>query len=526
MDRLTHHLLRRGLEDRPGGEAIVDGDRRVDYRTLDADTTRWAAALVDAGVARLDRVGVFFEKTYEEVVAMIAASKAGGVFVPIHAQLFPAQVAHILSDCRPAAIVTSRERIANLAEVLPGSSVRVVASIDGFDEGLPGIRCVDLRTVPADATTDVGDRNIGRDLACILYTSGSTGRPKGVMLSHDNLLAGSRIVSTYLRIGPEERILSVLPFSFDYGLNQLLTALEHGATLILLRFRFPHEVVQAIVRERATGLAGVPPFWTLFVQPTSSARKHDLSCLRYITNSGGAVPRPLLDALRETLPETDVVLMYGLTEAFRSTYLPPDELDRRPGSMGKAIPDTEVFVLGDDGTRCGPGEVGELVHRGPTVSMGYWGNPEATERVIRPNPLAIPETGDAEPVCFSGDLVKLDEDGFLYFVGRRDATIKSAGHRISPTEVEEVLVAIDGVQQAAAVGVPDDVLGHAVVAVLTLKDGATVEAAAVVEHCARHMPRYMVPRRVEILDGLPKTPNGKIDYPTLRERVVASATGT
>jgi len=342
------------------------------------------------------------------------------------------------------------------------------------------------------------------------------------MLSHANLLAGARIVSTYLKITESDRILSVLPFSFDYGLNQLLTGLAQAATVILLSFRFPGEVVNAIRNEQATGLAGVPSFWTLLSQPGSPVHRQPLPSLRYITNSGGAVPRPLYDALRKALPTTEIYLMYGLTEAFRSTYLPPEEADRRPGSMGKAIPDTEIYVVNERGGMCQPGEPGELVHRGPTVSLGYWGLPEATAKVLRPNPLALPQVGNAEPVCYSGDIVKMDEDGFLYFIGRRDATIKCAGHRISPTEVEEILIGTQRVREAAAIGIPDELMGQAVLAVVVARDGQPIDVDALLADCALKMPRYMIPRRVEVVTSLPKTAHGKIDYPFLR-RQYASA---
>jgi acyl-CoA synthetase (AMP-forming)/AMP-acid ligase II len=238
------------------------------------------------------------------------------------------------------------------------------------------------------------------------------------------------------------------------------------------------------------------------------------------------MPQPVLAKLRESLPATEVVLMYGLTEAFRSTYLPPEELDRRPTSMGRAIPDNEIFVIREDGTLCEPGEVGELIHRGSTVSLGYWENKEATDRVLRPNPLSPPELHGTELVCYSGDLVKMDEGGFLYFEGRRDSAIKTAGYRISTTEIEAVLMAIDGVREAAAIGVPDEVLGQAIVGIVVPHDGQTLEVAEIMGGCAGKMPRYMMPRRIEILDELPKTAHGKIDYTTLRERMTTAGNAT
>jgi acyl-CoA synthetase (AMP-forming)/AMP-acid ligase II len=273
-----------------------------------------------------------------------------------------------------------------------------------------------------------------------------------------------------------------------------------------------------LAQERITGLAGVPTVWSLLAQAGPSLQRNPPPALRYITNTGGALPQSVLKILRAALPHTSVVLMYGLTEAFRSTYLPPEELDQRPTSMGKAIPDTEIIVLGDDGQRCKAGEVGELVHRGPTVSMGYWGNSEATNRVLRPNPLLPPEMGDVERVCYSGDLVKTDEEGFLYYVGRRDGMIKSSGFRISPTEVEEVVFQSGKVRHAAAIGVPDELLGQAVKVFVVPRDGEPVDPEQLLGFCEDRLPRYMVPKFVEVLELLPQTSSGKVDYPALRRR--------
>jgi len=256
----------------------------------------------------------------------------------------------------------------------------------------------------------------------------------------------------------------------------------------------------------------------LLAQPNSTLQKQPLPDLRYITNTGGAMPQAVLASLRKSLPTTKTFLMYGLTEAFRSTYLPAEELDRRPTSMGEAIPNTDILVVSEQGLPCKPGEAGELVHRGPTVSMGYWGQPELTARVLRPHPFLPPELGGAERVCYSGDLVKMDQDGFLYFVGRRDTMIKSSGYRISPTEVEEVLFQSGVVRQAGVIGIPDEVLGQSIKAFVVSKNGDGIDTTALLGFCAEKMPRHMVPKAVEVLDELPKTSSGKVDYPALRRR--------
>jgi acyl-CoA synthetase (AMP-forming)/AMP-acid ligase II len=309
------------------------------------------------------------------------------------------------------------------------------------------------------------------------------------MLSHANVVAGSRIVSTYLGITEKERILAVLPFSFDAGMNQLMTAFEQGGTLVLINFVFARDIVQTLLKERITGLAGVPTLWNLLAEPNSTLNKQPLPNLRYITNTGGVMPQPVLKTLRQTLPTTRVFLMYGLTEAFRSTYLPPEELDRRPTSMGKAIPDTEILVLNEQGQLCKAGEIGELVHRGPTVSLGYWNRPEDTARALRPNPLLPQELGDCEKVCYSGDLVKMDEDGFLYFVGRRDTMIKSSGFRISPSEVEEVLFQTGKLRGTAVIGLPDEIVGQSIKAFVVPSNGEPLDTEALLVYCAEKMAR-------------------------------------
>lgn len=497
---LLHHLLERAAASHPDKQAVVERERRFDFRTFDAAMRTCAAALRELGVGRRDRVAIWLDKSFEESASIFGVSMSDGVFVPINALLKPAQVRHILGDCDVRVLITSPER-------------RDALRADGGP--LPQI-LIASELYAKDTPFSAHSTCLGEDLAAILYTSGSTGRPKGVMLSHRNLLAGSRIVSSYLGIQHEERILSVLPFSFDYGLNQLITAVEKAATIVLLTFRFGDEIVRTVAAERCTALAGVPTIWAVLTKATPALRATSLPTLRYITNSGGAVPTDTVKQLRELLPHTRIFLMYGLTEAFRSTYLPPTELDRRPTSIGKAIPECEVFLVDPETLRrCQPGEQGILVHRGPTVSLGYWNRPEETARALRKNP-TIGEHEGADLVCWSGDLVRSDAEGFLYFVGRTDAMIKSAGYRISPTEVEEVLMATGQLQQAAVIGLPDPVLGERVHALVVAAPGNGVECDELLRHCARELPTHMVPREIEILPELPRSPNGKVDYPALK----------
>lgn len=521
MDFLIHHMLRSSAARYPAKEALVHGSRRLSYSQVVSACSSFAFGLRKAGVARGDRVGIYLDPSVEQVLSIFSTSQAGGVYVPINTVLVPDQVAHIVRDCGMKALITTPEKIETLGPALRDASPLQFFVATGNRNGhgaaeshLPVHRMEDMLAASFDGVWQ--DWGISQDLAAILYTSGSTGKPKGVMLSHANVMAGSTIVSTYLDITERERILAVLPFSFDAGMNQLMTAFQQGGTIVLIKFVFATQIIEALLAEGITGLAGVPTVWSLLAN--GGILKHSFPDLRYITNTGGAMPQAVLQTLRQALPHTKIFLMYGLTEAFRSTYLPPEELDRRPTSMGKAIPDTEVLVVNEAGERCRPGEVGELVHRGPTVSLGYWGNPEATNRVLKPNPLLPPELGNCEKVCYSGDLVKMDTDGFLYYVGRRDTMIKSSGYRISPTEVEEILFQTGKIRQAAAIGIPDEVLGQTVKAFVVAKDGDELDCEYIQAYCLEKMPRHMVPKHFEVMNELPKTSSGKVDYPALRRR--------
>jgi acyl-CoA ligase (AMP-forming) (exosortase A-associated) len=513
MTDLIHDFITHAAERAPDAEALTANGKHATYAEL-ADLIGLAAKwFIASGLGRGDRVAVYLEKRIETVAAMFGAAAAGGVFVPINPLLKPSQVAFILNDCNAKILVTSVERLKLLETVLPTcadlDSVGAVGMTEAFGmPGRPDVRIIGWENALASVEPVTGHRIIDGDMAAILYTSGSTGKPKGVVLSHRNLVAGAKSVASYLENTEQDRILAVLPLSFDYGLSQLTTAFYAGATAVLMNHLLAQDVVKTVETERITGLAAVPPLW---IQLARLKWPKDAT-LRYITNSGGMMQRGTLDLLRKALPKTKLYLMYGLTEAFRSTYLPPSELDRRPDSMGKAIPNAEVLVLRPDGSECAPDEPGELVHRGALVSMGYWNDPQKTAERFKPVPgiqngLPIPEIA-----VWSGDTVRMDEDGFLYFIGRNDEMIKTSGYRVSPTEVEEVIYGSAQVSEAAAIGVIHPALGQAIVAVVSPKDAIRIEASAVLADCKRQLPTYMVPSKVVIWEGaLPRNPNGKID---------------
>ncbi len=502
-------LLRNAVERDPQQVAIIDGGIRHTYEELARCSDALCAALLDEGVQKGDRVGIYMEKSWEAVVAMLAASQAGAAFVNINPLLKPNQVDYILRDCDVRVMVGDSDKLASLEpDTVRAAFYKGSAPPDG---GVVGSLLNMAEVLRRD-----GGRRTPRlvqeiDLGTILYTSGSTGLPKGVAFSQRNLVVGAQIVSTYLENTKEDRILAALPFSFDYGLNQLTTSLRVGATLIIQNSRLPGDLLKGLRRYEATGLAGVPPLWALLLRNARSLEEQPLTHLRYITNSGGRIPQANLDDLRRLLTSTKIYLMYGLTEAFRSTYLPPEELDRGTECIGKPIPNTEILVI-KDGRECAPGEVGELVHRGPTVAQGYWGQEEATRKAYRPNPVAPPQLLNGERVVYSGDLVRRDEEGFLYFVGREDAMIKSQGYRMSPEEIENVLISSGLVREASAFGVPDPDLGHRVVAVVSLKNGCGEDAVeSITEYVMKNAPPYMVPKEILVWEDLPKTASGKID---------------
>lgn len=359
------------------------------------------------------------------------------------------------------------------------------------------------------------------DLAMIIYTSGSTGQPKGVMLSHRNIRVGAVSVAEYLKLSEHDRILSVLPYSFDAGLNQLTTMLLMGGTVVHQPLTMPAEIVRMAKDEAVTGIAGVPPLWNQIVR-LLQAHPTDLPSLRYITNTGGKIPPNILEVLPEVFPRADIYLMYGLTEAFRSTYLPPQRFKDKMGSIGQAIPNAQVFVVRHGIGPAKPGEQGELVHAGPLVSMGYWERPEVTAAKIRPCPELAHIIGDT-PVVWSGDLVRIDEDGDLWFVSRMDEMIKTLGFRLSPTEVEDLIAQSGLVADVVAFGVEDAELGQAVHTAVSFLPGA--DEAALNSYCARVMPHYMRPRHLSSWHGpMPRTASGKLDRPTIIAAAMSAVT--
>ncbi|HZV74142.1 MAG TPA: AMP-binding protein [Conexibacter sp.] len=499
--------LRRAAATAPDREAVVAGERRMTYAELDAAATRLAAHLHALGVTRGDRVALLLPNGAEAAVAIYGTLRAGAAFTPLNPTIKADKLAYVLRDCEAVALVCD--------EVL--SPVAQEAC-----EHAPGVRHrvapEDLRPPGAGGGADaLPHPPISVDLAAIVYTSGSTGRPKGVTLTHANMAFAADSIVEYLAMTADDRVLCVVPLSFDYGLYQLLMCVRVGATLVLERgFAFPGRVLELLEHERITGLPGVPTIFQLLTSAGGGLAARELPSLRFLTNTAAALEPGAIDALRTAFPGALLYSMYGLTECKRVSYLPPDRLDARPQSVGIPIPGTEAWIEDDAGRRLPPGDVGELLVRGAHVMQGYWNDPEATAARLRPG------RWPWERVLATGDLFRADDEGYLYFVGRRDDIIKSRGEKVAPREVEAALHAAAGVRTAAVVGVPDALLGEAIVAYVVPDDGVTLQPAALRRHCAVHLEDYMVPARVELRGALPTTPNGKVDRLALTEEAVTS----
>lgn len=511
MPELLGDLITHQAEGRPDAPALLYKDQVLSYQALAEQVQTCQGQLAELALSPGERVAVYLPKVPEAVIGMFASAALGAVFVPVNPLLKPQQVAYILNDCNVRVLITSTDRHQLLAPVLghchdlhwviTTGSQHTQHTVDHY-QLLPWQTAAAPPSRPA-----VPAPVIDQDIAAILYTSGSTGNPKGVVLSHRNMLAGARSVASYLANQANDRLLAVLPFSFDYGLSQLTCAFHSGASVVLMDYLLPRDVIRAISRYGVTGLAAVPPLWNQLAELDWPAEAQ--ASLRYITNSGGAMPVATTTKLRKVLPNTAIYLMYGLTEAFRSTYLPPDQIDSRPQSMGKAIPNAEILVLREDGSECAPGEPGELVHRGALVALGYWNDPARTAERFKPIPGRHPQLPLAEIAVWSGDQVKKDEEGYLYFISRKDEMIKTSGYRVSPTEVEAVVYSAQLVSEAAALGLPHPQLGQAIVIVVATSQPDV--ASELLAHCQRELPNYMVPRQVIVTAALPRNPNGKID---------------
>lgn len=510
----VEHFLVDSAAVTPDKTALVVDEQCLTYRDLDNASSALARHLIGNGVERGDRVAIFLDNSAAAAISIFAVLKAGAAFCPINPSTKAEKLAGIVEQCRPVTLITSgRHRpVVEQALSMVSAAPRVIAS-DCADMPDAWTRFEQAIVGDESPVPDVGEP---QDLAMLIYTSGSTGRPKGVMMTHQNVVAAALSVIAYLGGNADDIVLSALPFSFSYGLYQLLMSVKVGGTLVLERsFAFPQATLGKIVAERVTGFPIVPTMAAQILQMKTLASL-DLPSLRYITSASAPMPVPHIQRLTRLFPNAAFYSMYGQTECKRGTYLPPDQIASKPDSVGIAIPGTEAFVVNEAGQRLPPGMVGELALRGPHVMKGYWEDPEATARALRTDPV----TG--ETVLRTGDLFRADEDGYLYFVARKDDIIKTRGEKVSPNEVENVLHALPGIKEAVVIGVPDPLIGLAIKAIIVADDDR-LTTRDVVRHCARCLESFMVPKHVEFRAALPKSANGKIDRRAIVETVLEVA---
>ena len=483
----------------PDKVALVHQDERVTYRQLDRRSNALAHVLVERGISRGDRVIIFADNSIATVIAFWAVLKANAVASVVSALTKADKLSYYLTDCRAAALI-AEERLSGVWRAPASRSQWLKATIVVAND----------RALNEERDAAPRRRNIDIDLASIIYTSGSTGDPKGVMLTHRNMLAAATSITSYLQNVEDDVILCVLPLAFDYGLYQMVMACRMGARLVIEQsFAYPAQVLASVVSEGVTGFPGVPTIFAVLAE-LKSLHEYDFSKVRYVTNTAAALPVKHIQRLREVFPNTRLYSMYGLTECKRCTYLPPEDIDRKPTSVGIAIPNTELWIVDENGNKVGPNTVGQLVIRGATVMRGYWEKPDQTARKLKPGPLP------GEYVLYTGDYCRLDEEGYLYFVGRMDDIIKSRGEKVAPKEVEHVLYNIKGVRDAAVIGVPDQTLGQAVKAFVVLEQGSSLTRKDIQRECQAKLESFMLPKYVEIVQDLPTTSTGKIKKTDLR----------
>ena len=498
----------RTLSEFAGKEAIFVREASLTFRQLHSEALAAAQALAELGVKAGDRVGVCMQKTLDQVVAILGVLWANAILVPIHPALRGEQIGHIVKNCDIKLLITESPRVAEFRPVAAG---RILLGRGPAEEEIPSL--VELRRDCDKSETFF--RAHPDDTAAIIYSSGSTGRPKGIVISHRNFADGARIVASYLGTNASDRIASVLALTHDFGLNQLWQTLFAGSSLYLHDLIFPRDLFHLLAGRQITALPLMPVMITRIFDPQFPGPEDgaDFSALRYICTTGGTVTAKMLNNLRKTFPGTDIVLMYGLTEAFRSSWLPPEQVSIRPTSIGKAIPEVELYVLDEKGEDCPPGVPGQLVHRGGCIAKGYWNAPEATAERFRQI-----DRFPGETVVFSGDLVQRDEEGYLYFLARMDSMIKTWGFRVSPTEIEEHARRFEGISDAVAFGIDNPEIGQDIAVAYTTADRIAVTSDALAEHFRVAMPHHMVPRWFVHFETFPATAHqGKIDRVQVRQ---------
>jgi len=518
---LVHEWLRRSARRFPDKEALICGKQRWTYKDLDRRSDHLAVALQDIGIHRHDRVAILLDNSSETVISLYSILKAGGVFIILAGSVKGAKLRYVLENSDANVLITHTSKAGIVTEALDriqrsikiiwvGPKSRIPKEFTQSSLGWDEIFSNFGGKIEEEPNNNRLPRCIDVDLAALIYTSGTTGEPKGVMVTHYNMISAARSVIQYIDNNTNDRILNVLPLSFCYGLYQVIMAFMFGGTVVLERsFIYLHNILTRIAEEKVTGFPVVPTMAAILLK-MRNLNEYDISSLRYITNAGAALPVEHIRSLQKLMPHIRIFSMYGLTECIRVSYLSPEELERKPASVGKAMPNCEVFIVDSDGNEVTAGRTGELVVRGLNVMQGYWKDPDLTSKTYRDGRYP------AERLLYSGDYFRKDDSGFLYFLGRKDDMIKSRGERIGAREIENILCAMDGVAESCVIGVPDDILGQAVKAYVVVMPSYDLTEKEVMKYCAANMEIFMVPKYIEFVDKLPVTANGKIDKKQLK----------
>jgi len=524
---LVHDWLSRSARRFPDKVALIYGQERWTYKALDQRTNYLANALLDTGLQRQDRVIILLDNSAETVISLYGTLKAGGVFVILAGSVKGPKLRYILGNSGATTLITHTSKANVVSDALgdgqKGCNVIWVGPKSRIPKELSH-SCLSWDEIFSHFCSETADldnqkdsqlpRCIDVDLATLIYTSGSTGEPKGVMATHHNMISAAKSIIQYIDNTQDDVILNVLPLSFGYGLYQVIMSCMFGGTLILERsFLYLHVILERIAKEKVTGLPLVPSMAVMMLQ-MENIQKYDFSTLRYITSAGAALPVKHLRSLRKLVPHAKIFNMYGLTECVRVSYLVGQELDKKPSSVGTAMPNCEIFIVGEEGHEVNAGEVGELVIRGSNVMQGYWNDPELTVKTYRDG------SYPSERLLYSGDYFRQDDHGFLYFLGRKDDMIKTRGERVSPKEIEDLVCKLESVAEAAVVGVPDDILGQAIKVYIVPTPGAKLMEKDVLKYCEENMEMVCIPKYVEFIESLPKTPHGKVDKKVLKTRQI------
>ena len=513
---LIHEFLEQTTKKFPDKIALIFQDQRLTYKHIDEKANQLANALIESGLQKGDRVSIFLDNSSEAFISIFGILKAGGVFSTLSPTLKAKKLDYILENSDASFLISQWYKFDIVSRAIENKkSIKSVImcgpdkkTITGQSTKTPFVSWDTFLNNQPPSKPEISAIDI--DLANIIYTSGSTGNPKGVMMTHLSMSSAANSIITYLENSESDIILNVLPLSFDYGLYQVIMSSIFGGTIVLEKsFSFPYVVIEKLTKEKVTGFPIVPTILAILLQ-LKNLDKYDFQNLRYISNTGAALPVNHIQSLRKLFPDVDIYSMYGLTECKRVSYLPPDQIDERPTSVGKGMPNEEVYIVNSRGEKVGPGITGELVVRGSNVMRGYWKSPEDTERVLKPGPFP------GEKVLYTGDLFKMDDEGYLYFVARKDDLIKTRGERVSPKEVENTLHEIEGVAEAAVIGVPDDILGKAIKAFILKNSSSSVSEKKIIKYCQDNLESFMVPKYIEFVDSFKKTSSGKIDKKVLK----------